>query len=304
MSTNPFNSRRNPFAQKEIGILILILIASLADGMVRKALGSSAKKDVGDEVAPGVFELGSIKNNDITESSGLVASRRNPGVFWTHNDSGNAPVLFAITRTGQSVAQYKIHGVDVADWEDIALDHAGNLYIADIGDNARDREEIVIHRLREPNTRRKPDALTVTKSWHVRYPDAPFDAESFFVSGNYGYVISKDLATNGAPLYRFPLLVRPTDTMVLEPYGVLPVEFEPTGADLSGDRRRLAVITDNGAYVFSARRNVLESNGYVSQFVAFDHNTMEGITLTKQGAVVSSEDGKLFLFNAPLFQTK
>src|SRR4051812_622430 len=35
-----------------------------------------------------------IRDGAIREASGLVASQQFPGVFWTLNDSGNAPMLF------------------------------------------------------------------------------------------------------------------------------------------------------------------------------------------------------------------
>ncbi|RYG42513.1 hypothetical protein EON79_18735, partial [bacterium] len=39
----------------------------------------------------------------IDEGSGIVASRRYPGVFWTHNDSGDAARFFAIKADGTAV---------------------------------------------------------------------------------------------------------------------------------------------------------------------------------------------------------
>jgi hypothetical protein len=283
---------------------ILFLIFTLFTGASWEGAAAPALRSLGPEVAPGVIALGTIENPAITESSGMVASRRNRGVFWTHNDSGNDAVLFAITRTGQSVAQFTVSGAEVDDWEDIDLDNAGNLYLADIGNNDHSREEIVVYRVREPNPRRTNSTVTVTKRWRLKYPEAPFDAESFFVSGSYGYIISKDLATNGAPIYRFPPLVRPPESIVLEPDGVLPVEREPTGADLSGNRRRLTIITSGGAYAFSSRRNVLEADHYVTHFTPFERELMEGVTFTKDGIVVSTETGDLFLFNDPEFRTK
>ena len=39
----------------------------------------------------------------------------------------------------------------VHDWEDIAIDHDGNLYVSDTGDNDHSRKHAEIHRLREPD---------------------------------------------------------------------------------------------------------------------------------------------------------
>src|SRR4051794_4913940 len=39
---------------------------------------------------------GNLANALITEASGIVASRMNPNVLWTHNDSGHNPEIFPI----------------------------------------------------------------------------------------------------------------------------------------------------------------------------------------------------------------
>src|SRR5262245_45881211 len=85
---------------------------------------------------------------DLPEASGLAASRRNPGVLWTHNDSGD-PFVFAITSTGGVKGRVRVTGAQVWDWEDIAVGPCPKgtcLYIADIGDNDRRRRSVTIYR--------------------------------------------------------------------------------------------------------------------------------------------------------------
>src|SRR5436190_4224224 len=82
-------------------------------------------------VAPDVLRTGEIVDSELTESSGLVASRTFPGVFWTHNDHGSIPQLFAISRFGGTLGKFKVTGATISDWEDISIDAAGNLYLAD-----------------------------------------------------------------------------------------------------------------------------------------------------------------------------
>src|SRR5262249_53352923 len=96
-----------------------------------------------------------IKSPDITESSGLVASQ-SPGIYWTHNDSGDGPFIYAIDIRGQSRGVWRVAGALARDWEDIAAGpgpQAGRryLYIGDIGDNERKFSEIVVYRVREPS---------------------------------------------------------------------------------------------------------------------------------------------------------
>ena len=80
--------------------------------------------------------LGRFDARAIPEASGIVKSRRHPGIFWVHNDSGNAPLLFAVRSDGRIVRRFRL-GVPNLDWEDIAIDDQGHLYLGDIGNNAR-----------------------------------------------------------------------------------------------------------------------------------------------------------------------
>ena len=48
----------------------------------------------------------------ITEASGLVASRAHAGVFWTHNDSGDAARLFAIGPGGSNEGEISLQDAD------------------------------------------------------------------------------------------------------------------------------------------------------------------------------------------------
>src|SRR6516225_1863952 len=78
--------------------------------------------------------LGRFDLRAIPEASGIVKSRRHAGIFWVHNDSGNPSTLFAIRRNGSIVQQFKIAAPNI-DWEDIAADGDGHLYLGDIGNN-------------------------------------------------------------------------------------------------------------------------------------------------------------------------
>ena len=64
----------------------------------------------------------------IHEPSGLCKSRQHDGVFWTHSDSGNPPMLYAINRTGSLLATYRIDGAINFDWESVETDDDGHLY--------------------------------------------------------------------------------------------------------------------------------------------------------------------------------
>ena len=56
-----------------------------------------------------------ISDPRITESSGLAASKLHPGVYWTHNDSGDGPYVYAIdSATGtDGIRSFRMGGISV-----------------------------------------------------------------------------------------------------------------------------------------------------------------------------------------------
>lgn len=94
-------------------------------------------------------KIGSISTPILEESSGLVASAKNPNYFWTHTDSGGEPELYLIDTTGRIALTVKLENVKNRDWEDLCLAR-GYLYIGDIGDNKAQKKRYFIHRIAEP----------------------------------------------------------------------------------------------------------------------------------------------------------
>src|SRR5688500_6461068 len=146
-----------------------------------KAERAAAKADA----KRGKFKLGRIDSKSISESSGLAASRKHPGVYWTHNDSGNGPYVFAIQQDGHFLAEFPVASARNTDWEAIAIDDQGRLFVADIGNNDLKRDRALVYRLDEPDPAAAPKgkgmALRVGQVIRLKYPAKPFDAESFFV---------------------------------------------------------------------------------------------------------------------------
>ena len=64
-----------------------------------------------------------LKIPALDEASGLSASWRRPGVYWTHNDSPGGKVenyLYAFGQAGTQKARVQLQGAKNLDWEDLA----------------------------------------------------------------------------------------------------------------------------------------------------------------------------------------
>src|SRR5262245_52674772 len=104
--------------------------------------------------------LVNLENQDIKESSGIAASRRNADIFWTHNDSGDGPFIYAFDRQGKHRGVWRVAGAKAIDWEDMAVGPGPRrgqsyLYLGDIGDNSRKRDQITVYRVAEPGLLRR-----------------------------------------------------------------------------------------------------------------------------------------------------
>jgi len=253
------------------------------------------------------FEVGFIDDPAIPESSGIVASRKYPGVYWTHNDSGNPPAIHAIDRSGKTLATFPVAAKN-RDWEDIAIDDAGHLFIGEIGNNYARHKQLAVYRIDEPDPRTPlppGKLLVVTNTWQFTFPDKPFDCESLFVWKDSGYVISKRFDGGDAGLYRFSLAPQTTPA-VLEKIADLPIRFPCTGADVSPDGKQLAVQSVAGPYLFDLPKpgDFPAAARLEPKHVFFTDVHMEAVCFVDEGLLATSESRPIYLFRWKDFAEK
>ena len=212
--------------------------------------------------------LADLESKAIDESSGVVASRRNPDLFWTHNDSGDGPFLYAFDRRGETRGVWHVMGAKALDWEDIAAGPGAQpgqsyLYVGDIGDNDKDRREIIVYRVAEPavkdddadSTRIEPLETEPAEAIHLRYPDGRHDAEAVAVHPTSGdlYIITKTRnVSSAATVYKLATPFSTSAINTLEKVadirvpGLLPGMV--TGGDISPNGKEIILCDYFNAY--------------------------------------------------------
>lgn len=221
-----------------------------------------------------VLDTAAFRSPRVVESSGVTPSSRRSGVWWTHNDSGDEPRLYATDSAGDDLGSVLVAGARNLDWEDLAGAPcpgvaAWCLYAADIGDNTRSRDRIVIYRIPEPepplgsgDTLR---SVAMESALALRYPDRPHNAEAIVVdSAAWVTLITKEVF--GRPrVYRAPWRVRqrPGEADTLRFVGLLDLPPDlvrlrvVTGAALAPDGWTLAVRTYSSLHFFRLRGDSL-----------------------------------------------
>lgn len=178
-------------------------------------------------------QTGTFRHPDLSESSGVTASRRQPGILWTLNDSGNEAVVFATDTVGRDHGAFAVAGAENEDWEAIALGPCGTsdcLYIADTGDNTESRRTARLYRVPEPSLSSRAPSTQPAEALDLEYPGGPRDVEAAFVGKDgTAYLISKGRGKR-VEAYRVPPGAWSGRKFVVEPAGPLPIEAGTLGA--------------------------------------------------------------------------
>jgi hypothetical protein len=215
----------------------------------------------------------------LVENSAVTLSHAQPGVFFTINDSGNEPLLFALDTTGADRGMWRVQGATNVDWEaasvgpcslgttaDSTIAPRECVYIGDVGDNQAKRKSRVIYQVVEPTA--QPAGFTGSveaKALRYRYSDGPHDVEAMYVAPNGDtYLLTKRRLANANGGLRRSLVfqLRRSDwgtdsTVVAQLVDSLPIVpgsapmRHVTDAALSPDGRHLAVRTYAQIYVFA-----------------------------------------------------
>lgn len=236
--------------------------------------------------------LGNIEHPDLFEASGLAYSTLNQGVIWSHNDSGNAPVIYAMSTNGQNTACFTLEDSGCLDWEDIASFSKNKipyLLISDTGDNLGIRDLNYLNIVREPLLNKTPESinqkpfiddekcsksLKPEKIIKFRYPDGSHDCEAVAVdtASDSAFLVSK--REMPPVLYEVPLSSSGNEAITAKKIGIINLSssdstdnekiklgkksLRVTAMDISRDCMSMVLLTYTDAYLFK-RTSLKES---------------------------------------------
>ncbi len=188
-----------------------------------------------------------IPAGELREVSGCAVSHRSPRTVWVHNDSGDTPRVFNVNLDTRAVRTVKITGAEAVDWEDMATLPNGDLLIADIGDNAKQRDSIVLYQMTEPSRTAKTVAAAPRS---LRYEDGPHNSEALVVDPIDGtpYVITKEESGVASVYVASGDRLKPVATITIDGESL----FFPnliTGADALPDGSGIVLRTYQSGYL-------------------------------------------------------
>ena len=262
-----------------------------------------------------------LSSQTLSEPSGLAASSHHADVFWTHDDSGGNPEIFAVNRVGEVLGVFKVEGAEANDWEAIATDRKGKLYIGDFGNNRNKRRDLVIYQVREPSfepgekpiqgTTKVERAVRFFYPEQTKFPDKKeknFDAESLFWDSGSLYLLTKHRSDMSTTLYTVPIQ-ESSKPLPAKKLGVFDVGGDPgnfggrvTGADLSADGQYLAVLTYHAIFIFERPAQGMNFFTNLKNRIALNQDIcdqVEGIAWDGDALLFNNEDSEVFRVTQP-----
>ncbi|HMP98407.1 MAG TPA: hypothetical protein PKC24_01410 [Cyclobacteriaceae bacterium] len=184
----------------------------------------------------------------IIESSGF-AHANEKGLFWTHADSGNKPWLYKIDMYGGLVDTLQLNFLKNIDWEDLAADDEGYIYIGDFGNNANARKNLVIHKISQQGE--YLGAIYFDYADQSEFPPAKkqmnFDCEAFFWADGELHLFSKNRGDKCVKHYAIP---DAPGYYTISPRSSIYLRAAITAADYHAESERFALFGYGKIYLF------------------------------------------------------
>lgn len=225
----------------------------------------------------------------------------NSDLIWMLNDSGNKAEIYGVNNKGKIKKTIKIDAKN-HDWEDLASDNQGNLYIGDFGNNESKRKNLAILKVNASDL--KSDKKVAVERISFKYPnqkkfpakkkDRHFDSESFFWYNNYLYIFTKSRVKGDfgkTTLYKIPAKQGQHTAELISSYAFCKeMNCWITSSDISSDGKKVALLSPEKVWIFTNFKNDnflgIEPQGYNLEH----HSQKEGVCFKNNNTLYITDE--------------
>lgn len=226
----------------------------------------------------------------IDESSGLIKAWQD-NFYWTHNDGGGNPQLYMVDAKGWIFDTLEVPDAINVDWEDLAKDNKGNIYIGDFGNNNNKRKDLVIYKRGYSNVEKL--TFRYADQDFKDNTDLSFDCEAFFWANDSLYLFTKSWAKGKKVSKLYTMPDKPGD-YTLKPQDSVWLKSQVTGADISPDGSKFALITYGKLFLYGIENGKISFKKPLTCF-KISKNQTEAIVFENDHKIIfSNEQGKVY----------
>ncbi len=252
----------------------------------------------------------------LDENSGIVQMK--DSTAWFIQDGGNSDKLYKVGFSGKLLRELQVKNGKNIDWEDLASDPNGNVYIGDFGNNESDRKDLVIYKVPNPEVEKgeKIDA----KKIKFNYPDQKkfppknkkqqFDCEAMFYYDGHLYLITKNRThpfTGKARIYSVPAKKGKHQARLVGTFATCKDETScrVTAATISDDGKTIVLLGNGKLWIYSDFKGENFTNGVVEEIDLGIRTQLESVCFTNAHTLLLSDErsnkegGNLYTFQLP-----
>ena len=248
----------------------------------------------------GELKLISNLSKNLEEVSGTEVVSKSK-LIWMLNDGGNKSKIYGVSKKGKIVKSLTVKAKN-NDWEDLASDEKGNLYIGDFGNNESRRKNLVILKVKNKDlSNSKKVAVEKIKFYYPNQSKFPpkrkqlfFDSESFFYYNNSLYIFTKSRVKTKfgkTSLYKIPATKGNHKAEFISDFNNCDeMDCWITSADISDDGSKVALLSPSYVLIFSNFKKDDFLSGKVTRIPLSFNSQKEGITFKDNNTLLITDE--------------
>lgn len=237
----------------------------------------------------------------LNENSGIVHYR--DSTVWLIEDNGNTDNIYKVNFQGKIIKELEVKNAKNHDWEDLAKDKKGNLYIGDFGNNQNNRKNLTIYKL--PNPEKENGTKIDAEEIRFNYPNQQsfppvksellFDAEAFFHYNEHLYIFTKNRSkpfTGESFIYK----VRDSKGSYTAEFlskikiGTDSATCQITSADISPDGKKIVLLGYGKLWVISNFKNDDFISGTIKEIDLELRTQLESVCFKNNNTLLLSDE--------------
>ena len=235
---------------------------------------------------PGNLTIEGSINNSLEEVSAIETVPNN-NLLWVIEDAGNDNHLYALNKRGKIIRDITITNATNEDWEDLAMDNMGNIYIGDFGNNNKKRTDYTIYKVNREDLNRGSASAEIIQ-FKLPKEKKPKDFEAFFVLNKMFYLFTK--THKKLSVFSVPNTIGKHEATFLTKHKFTGKENKITAADISNDGQSILLLAHDGVWHLTNFSGTDFFSGSITK-KEFRHNSQkEGICFfTKELIMITDE---------------
>ncbi len=225
-------------------------------------------------------------------------------LVWMVNDSGNAPKVYTYNLASKEIEKIiTVTNAKNKDWEDLATDEKGNLFIGDFGNNISKRKNLIIYSVKKAALFTNDEVAAVKTNFYFedqkKFPPKKkhrnFDVEAFIVIDNYFYLFTRNRSSDfdgTTKLYKIPAKEGSFEAKLIGSFKTCANwdSCQITSAAVDHLTGKIALLSSNKVWILSDYTHDNFFNGKIEKIKLKHYSQKESITFKNSNELFIADE--------------